>query len=159
MTEQAAKEQAQKGQFGVQRIFVKDVSFESPNTPEVFRSQWNPKINMDLNTASKKLGDDIYEVVLTLTVKAENDEKTAFLVEVQQAGIFKIGGLEGPALHQAVGAFCPNLLFPYAREAIDSLVIKGSFPALMLAPVNFDAIYAQSLQQQAQQEKETAETH
>jgi len=159
MTEQAAKEQAQKGQFGVQRIFVKDVSFESPNTPDVFRSQWNPKINMDLNTASKKLGDDIYEVVLTLTVKAENDEKTAFLVEVQQAGIFKIGGLEGPALHQAVGAFCPNLLFPYAREAIDSLVIKGSFPALMLAPVNFDAIYAQSLQQQAQQEKETAETH
>ena len=159
MTEQAAKEQAQKGQFGVQRIFVKDVSFESPNTPDVFRSHWNPKINMDLNTASKKLGDDINEVVLTLTVKAENDEKTAFLVEVQQAGIFKIGGLEGPALHQAVGAFCPNLLFPYAREAIDSLVIKGSFPALMLALVNFDAIYAQSLQQQAQQEKETAETH
>lgn len=156
--EQATQEQ-QKGQFGVQRIFVKDVSFESPNAPEVFRSQWKPQINMDLNTASKKLGDDIYEVVLTLTVKAENDGKTAFLVEVQQAGIFKIGGLEGPALHQAVGAFCPNLLFPYAREAIDAMVVKGSFPALMLSPVNFDAIYAQSLQQQAQKEAETAETH
>lgn len=159
MTEQAAQDQGQKGQFGVQRIFVKDISFESPNAPEVFRSQWQPKINMDLNTASKKLGEDIYEVVLTLTVKAENDGKTAFLVEVQQAGIFKIGGLEGPALHQAVGAYCPNLLFPYAREAIDSLVTKGSFPALMLAPVNFDAIYAQSLQQQAAKEAETAETH
>lgn len=159
MAEQATQEQGQKGQFGVQRIYMKDISFESPNNPEIFRSQWKPQINMDLNTASKKLGDDLYEVVLTLTVKAENDGNTAFLVEVQQAGIFKIGGLEGPALHQAVGAFCPNLLFPYAREAIDSLVIKGSFPALMLAPVNFDAIYAQSLQQQAQQEAQAAETH
>ena len=112
MTEQAAQDQGQKGQFGVQRIFVKDISFESPNAPEVFRSQWKPQINMDLNTASKKLGEDIYEVVLTLTVKAENDGKTAFLVEVQQAGIFKIGGLEGPALHQTVGAYCPNLIVP-----------------------------------------------
>ena len=158
MTEQAAQE-PQKGQFGVQRIFIKDSSFESPNAPEVFRQKWQPQINLDLNTASKKLGDDVFEVVLTLTVKAENEGKTAFLAEVQQGGIFKIGGLEDAALRQTVGAFCPNLLFPYAREVIDSLVTKGSFPALMLSPVNFDAIYAQSLQQQAQKEAEAAETH
>ena len=150
MTEQAVE--AKKGQFGIQRVFVKDISFESPNAPEVFRQQWQPQINMDLNTRSNKIADDVYEVILTLTVTAKNEEKTAFLAEVQQGGIFKIEGLEGAALHQAIGAFCPNILFPYAREAIDSLVLKGSFPALMLAPVNFDAIYAQSLQQmQAQQ--------
>ncbi len=146
MTEQAATEE-KKGQFAIQRIFLKDVSFEAPNVPDVFRQQWKPQINMDLNTSSKKLADDVYEVILTLTVTAKNEDKTAFLAEVHQGGIFKIEGLEGAALHQTVGAFCPNLLFPYAREAIDSLVVKASFPALMLAPVNFDAIYAQSLQQ------------
>lgn len=158
MTEQAANNEAQKGQFGVQRIFVKDVSFESPNAPDIFRSQWKPQINLDLNTKSEKLGDDLYEVVLTLTVTAKNDEKTAFLAEVHQGGIFKIEGLEGAALHQTIGAFCPNLLFPYAREAIDNLVTKGSFPALMLSPVNFDAIYAQSVQRAQQQAQPQGES-
>lgn len=159
MTEQAANNEAKQGQFGVQRIFVKDASFESPNAPDIFRSQWKPQINMDLNTKSEKLGDDVYEVVLTITVTAKNDDKTAFLVEVQQGGIFKIEGLEGAALHQTIGAFCPNLLFPYAREAIDNMVTKGSFPALMLAPVNFDAIYAQSLQRQQQEQAQGESTH
>ncbi len=164
MTEQAAAAtDAKKGQFAIQRIFTKDVSFESPNTPEVFRQAWKPQINMDLNTASKKLEGDVYEVLLTLTITAKNEDNTAFLAEIQQGGIFKIEGLEGAALHQTLGAFCPNLLFPYAREAIDALVIKGSFPALMLAPVNFDAIYAQSMQQaqaKAEAEKKEAEqTH
>ncbi|WP_396588302.1 protein-export chaperone SecB [Bermanella sp. R86510] len=158
MTEQAANNEAQKGQFGVQRIFVKDVSFESPNAPDIFRSQWKPQINLDLNTKSEKLGDDLYEVVLTLTVTAKNDEKTAFLAEVHQGGIFKIEGLEGAALSQTIGAFCPNLLFPYAREAIDNLVTKGSFPALMLSPVNFDAIYAQSVQRAQQQAQPQGES-
>jgi preprotein translocase subunit SecB len=161
MTEQAAApaQEAKSGNFGIQRIFLKDTSFESPNAPQIFQGQWKPQINMDLNTKSNKLADDVYEVVLTLTVTAKNDDQTAFLAEVHQAGIFKIDGLEGPALHQAVGAFCPNLLFPYAREAIDSLVLKGSFPALMLAPVNFDAIYAQSVQQaQAQAAAKQAES-
>lgn len=157
------KAQATQGQFAVQRVFIKDVSFESPNTPEVFRQAWKPQINMDLNTRSNKLADDVYEVILTLTVTAKNEDKTAFLAEIQQGGIFKIEGLEGQALHHAVGAYCPNLLFPYAREAIDNLVVKGSFPALMLAPVNFDALYQQSLQQQAtaqaQKESEGEATH
>lgn len=160
MTEQAAQTEQQKGQFAIQRVYIKDVSFESPNAPEVFRGQWKPQINMDLNTRSNKLADDVYEVVLTLTVTAKNEDKTAFLAEVQQAGIFKIEGLEGGALHQTIGAYCPNLLFPYAREAIDSLVVKGSFPALMLAPVNFEAIYAQSVQQaKAQAEQQAEATH
>ncbi len=159
--EQAAvNEQQQKGQFGVQRIYLKDSSFEAPNVPDIFREQWKPQINLDLNTRSQKLkteGDEgLYEVVLALTVTAKLGEKTAFLAEVQQAGIFKIDGLEGQALHQTLGAFCPNLLFPYARQAVDNMVIGGSFPALMLAPVNFDAIYAQSVQQQAKQRAEQA---
>jgi preprotein translocase subunit SecB len=159
MTEQAAAPEAKSGNFGIQRIFLKDTSFESPNAPQIFQGQWKPQINMDLNTKSNKLADDVYEVVLTITVTAKNEDQTAFLAEVHQAGIFKIEGLEGAALHQAVGAFCPNLLFPYAREAIDSLVLKGSFPALMLAPVNFDAIYAQSIQQaQAQAAAKQSET-
>jgi preprotein translocase subunit SecB len=163
MAEQAAAPEAKSGNFGIQRIYLKDTSFESPNAPEIFRGQWKPQINLDLNTKSNKLADDTYEVVLTLTVTAKNDEQTAFLAEVHQAGIFKIEGLEGPALHQAVGAYCPNILFPYAREAIDCLVLKGSFPALMLAPVNFDAIYAQTIQQQqaqaAAKQAETEATH
>lgn len=160
MTEQAATEQ-KTGNFGIQRVYLKDTSFESPNAPEIFRSAWKPQINMDLNTKSQKLADDVYEVVLTITITAKNDDKTAFLAEVHQAGIFKISGLEGPALNQTVGAFCPNLLFPYAREAVDSLVTKGSFPALMLAPVNFDAIYAQGMaNQKAQAEaQQTEQTH
>jgi preprotein translocase subunit SecB len=158
MAEQAAAPEAKSGNFGIQRIYLKDTSFESPNAPEVFRGQWKPQINLDLNTKSNKLADDTYEVVLTLTVTAKNEEQTAFLAEVHQAGIFKIEGLEGAALHQAIGAYCPNLLFPYAREAMDSLVLKGSFPALMLAPVNFDAIYAQTIQQQAQAAAKQAET-
>jgi preprotein translocase subunit SecB len=163
MTEQAAAPETKSGNFGIQRIYLKDTSFESPNAPEVFRGQWKPQINLDLNTKSNKLADDTYEVVLTLTVTAKNEDQVAFLAEVHQAGIFKIEGLEGPALHQAVGAFSPNILFPYAREAIDSLVLKGSFPALMLAPVNFDAIYAQSVKQAqenaAAKPAETEATH
>lgn len=158
MTDQAAAQQEKKGQFAIQRIFTKDVSFESPNSPEVFRGQWKPQVNMDLNTRSNKLDENIYEVVLTITVTAKNEDKTAFLAEVQQGGIFQIDGLEGPALHQTLGAFCPNLLFPYAREAVDGLVTKGSFPALMLAPVNFEAIYAQSLQKK-QEETQAEATH
>ncbi|GAA6134667.1 protein-export chaperone SecB [Oceaniserpentilla sp. 4NH20-0058] len=158
MTDQAAAQQEKKGQFAIQRIFTKDVSFESPNSPEIFRGQWKPQVNMDLNTRSNKLDENIYEVVLTITVTAKNEDKTAFLAEVQQGGIFQIDGLEGPALHQTLGAFCPNLLFPYAREAVDGLVTKGSFPALMLAPVNFEAIYAQNLQKK-QEEAQAEATH
>ena len=130
--------------FILQRIYLKDASFESPRSPDSFLKQWKPKVNMEMNTRNSTLSDDNYEVVLslTITVKDEADE-TVYLVEVQQAGIFLIQGMEGEALQVALGSYCPNVLFPYARETIDGIVTKGSFPPLMLAPVNFDAIYQQ----------------
>ncbi len=140
-------------QFGIQRIFTKDVSFESPNSPEIFRKEWKPQIKLDLNTKTKALDTEAFEVVLTLTVSAKIEDQTAFLCEVQQAGIFTISGFPDENKDQMLGAYCPNILFPYAREAIDSAVLKGSFPALMLAPVNFDALYLQN--KQAAQSTET----
>ncbi len=144
MSEQPSDNQAQ---FALQRIYVKDVSFESPKAPEVFRTQWQPKVNLEINSSNKKLEEDLYEVVLQITITAKDEsEEVVYLTEVQQAGIFLVKGLEAEPLAQTLGAFCPGVLFPYAREAIDGLVTKGSFPPLMLAPVNFDAIYAQSRQ-------------
>lgn len=147
MTEQAngAAAQNDQPQFSLQRIYVRDLSFEAPKTPEIFRQEWKPGISVDLNTRQKDLGNDFHEVVLTLSVTVKNGDDTAFIAEVQQAGIFLIKGLDADSMSHTLGAFCPNLLFPYAREALDSLVVRGSFPALMLAPVNFDALYAQEL--------------
>ncbi|MAM87591.1 protein-export chaperone SecB [Allohahella sp. A8] len=131
--------------FALQRIYLKDLSFESPSSPGVFGQDWKPAVNLDLNTENKQLNDSQWEVVLTLTVTAKVGDNTAFLVEIQQGGVFMIEGLEPQQLAQTLGAFCPNILFPYARETIDSLVVKGSFPALMLQPVNFDAIFADAV--------------
>jgi preprotein translocase subunit SecB len=158
MTTMADNQQADQPQFSIQRVFLKDASYEAPNAPEIFRSQWQPQVNLDLNTRSKKLEDDFYEVILSLTITATNEDKTAFLVEIQQGGIFKVNGMDETTLSHTLGAFCPNILFPYAREAVDNLVLKGSFPPLMLAPVNFEALYQQSLQQQVQENEATA-TH
>ena len=145
-------EQAGDAQFALQRIYVKDASFESPKAPEAFRQQWKPQVNLELNSRHVDLGEDNHEVILSLTVTSKNeDEEVIYLVEVQQAGVFLLKGLNDEVLNQTLGSFCPNVLFPYARETIDSLVIKGSFPALMLAPVNFDAIYEQAKAQSEQQ--------
>lgn len=147
--EQAAgtEEQVQQ-QFAMQRIYNKDLSFESPSTPEVFKKQWQPQVNVDLNTKSDKIDDQgNFEVVLTITITAKVEEQTAFLVEVQQAGIFFITGFEGEDLRRILGTAAPNILFPYARECIDTVCVKGGFPAIMLAPVNFDALYQQALAQ------------
>ena len=134
-------------QFALQRIYIKDVSFETPQGHEVFRQTWKPRVNLELNTRHTRIDDQNFEVVLTLSVTAALEEKTAFLAEVQQAGIFFMTGIPEAQQRQVLGTVCPNVLFPYAREAIDNLVVRGSFPALMLAPVNFDALYAQALQQ------------
>jgi len=140
-----ANEDAEAPQFSLQRIYVRDLSFEAPKSPAIFRQEWTPSVSLDLNTRQKPLEGDFYEVVLTLSVTVTNSDEVAFIVEVQQAGIFLIKGLDAAAMSHTLGAFCPNILFPYARETIDSLVVRGSFPALMLAPVNFDALYAQEL--------------
>ena len=143
--------QAPGAQFALQRIYLKDSSFESPRSPEVFQGKWEPKIHFDIKTRSSKVQDDSYEVILVLTAEAKLDDQSAFLVEVHQAGIFSCKDFDEAQLEQVLSTVCPNILFPYAREAIDSLVIKGSFPALMLAPINFDALYAQQKQAQADQ--------
>ena len=146
-----ADEQVQQ-QFAMQRIYTKDMSFESPATPDVFKKQWQPAVNVDLNTKSDKIDDTgNFEVVLSITITAKVDDEIAFLVEVQQAGIFLITGIEGEDLRRVLGTAAPNILFPYARESIDSLCVKGGFPPVMLAPVNFDALYQQALAQSAAQ--------
>lgn len=152
MAEAANNQQAQQN-FAIQRIFLKDVSFEAPNSPEIFQQDWNPDVNLDLDTQSRELGQGIYEVILRLTVTVKNQEKTGFLCEVQQGGIFSVDGMEAPQLAHCLGAFCPNILFPYARETISSLVVKGTFPQLNLAPVNFDALFMNYLQSQVNENK------
>jgi preprotein translocase subunit SecB len=142
-TEQEAAQQA----FNVQRIYLKDMSFEAPMGVEIFQKQWQPKVNQELNTKVNKIDDSNYEAILTLTITVKVGEDTAFLVEVQQAGLFLVTGLENNALAQVLNTTCPNILFPYAREAIDNIVTKGSFPALMLPPINFDALFVQAVNQ------------
>ncbi len=136
--------------FGVQRIYLKDASLEAPDSPESFRRAYNPQVNFSINSRSKKVEGSTYEVVLRLTADVKQDDKTVFLVEVQQAGIFEISGLEGDRLEQVLTITCPTVLFPYGREAVDSLVTKASFPALMLAPINFEAVYLQAKKKQAE---------
>lgn len=141
---------AAEQQFALQRIYIKDSSFESPLGAKVFTKQWRPQVNVDLNTGSSRVEGDNYEVVLTVTITAKLDDETAFLVEVQQAGLFLAKGLDGENLRRLLAIMCPTILFPYARETIDSLVLKGAFPPLMLQPVNFEALYVQALQQAQQ---------
>lgn len=151
MSEQATGQQAQ-GQFALQRIYVKDLSFEAPNAPKVFLAPWQPEVNVELSTSASRLEDGKnFEVVLSLTVTVKNDNATAFLVEVKQAGIFLIDGVPDTQISQLLGAYCPNLLFPYARETVSDVVTRGSFPQLLLAPVNFDAVFAEAQRKRAEQ--------
>ena len=145
-------DQQPQGQFGLQRIYVKDLSFEAPNAPKVFLGAWQPEVNVELSTQASRLEDGKnYEVVLGLTVTVKNDNAVAFLVEVKQAGIFLIEGVPENQMGALLGAYCPNMLFPYARETVSDVVSRGSFPQLLLAPVNFDAVVAESQRQRQAQ--------
>lgn len=144
-------EQQAQGQFALQRIYVKDLSFEAPHAPNTFLAAWQPEVNIELSTQAARLADgQNYEVVLQLTVTVKNDNATAFLVEVKQAGIFLIEGVPEAQLQQLLGAYCPNVLFPYARETVSDVVARGSFPQLLLAPVNFDAVFAEAQRKRAE---------
>ena len=142
--------------FGIEKLYVKDLSLEVPNAPEIFLEREAPQINIQLNTSGRGVGENVYEVVLTITVTAKAGEKTVFLVEVGQAGIFRIQNVPEDQMEPLIAVACPNILFPYAREAVSNLVSKGSFPQLNLAPVNFDALFAQHMAQ-AQAQQATAE--
>lgn len=159
-TIQEQNAQANDTQFMIQRVYVKDLSFEAPHTPAVFQQQWEPELTLDLNTSHTQLENGVYEVVLSITATAKNANTTAFLIEIKQAGIFSIQNAAENQLDHLLNSFCPNLLFPYAREAISSQVTRASFPPLVLAPINFDAIYMQQQEgKQTQANEEHAELH
>ena len=149
--------QTPEQQFHIQKIYTKDLSFESPNAPEIFTtSDFKPDVNVQINSGHKKLADDTFEVVLSLTVTAKQQDKTAYLVEVHQAGVFTISGFEDDQVAGMLGAYCPETLFPFAREAISDLVVRGGYMQLMLQPINFNALYQQHLEQQQAASPEVA---
>ena len=135
-------------QFTIQRIYLKDASFESPRSPQIFAGgEMQPQVNVQLNTGNQLVAEGVYEVVLSVTLTAKIEESTAFLVEVKQAGLFNMVGFTEESLGGMLGAYCPEMLFPYAREAISELITKGGFPQLLITPVNFNALYAEQMQQ------------
>src|SRR5580698_9082486 len=149
-TETAGADTALPGEasLALQSVYLKDCSYESPNGPRM-EGNWNPQINLDLQTAANVLGPDMREVVLTVTVSAKLGEVTIFLVEVKQAGLFVVRNIAENDLKRAVSTVCPGVLFPYARAAISHLVSQGGFPQFLLPPVNFEALYAAQTQSPA----------
>ena len=147
-------------EFQIQRIYIKDVSFEAPNLPTIFHQEWKPQLGFELDTETVQVDEDLYEVALHMTVSTTlvDSGDTAFICEVKQAGVFTIKGLEGIQLQHALASQCPTILFPYARELISNLVNRCTFPALNLSPVNFDALFVDYLERQAaaEQSDETA---
>jgi len=130
--------------FNIEKIYVKDISFEAPNIPEIFKEEWKPAITLNMDIASNKLSTDIYEISLKLTITNKINEKVAFLIEISQAGIFTIKGFPEEQLKAISGIMCPQILFPYARENVANLTSRGGFPPLHLAPINFESLYQQN---------------
>lgn len=152
----ATTEGQPQAQFQLQKLYVKDVSFELPNAPEIFQQEGQIEIKLNLSQKVEDLAEGVHEVALTVTVTATAEEKTAYLAEVQQAGIFAITGLPEQGRHAALNTLCPHTLFPYARRLITDLVAEGGFPPLVLQPINFDQIYAQRMKE-AQEQAQAAE--
>ncbi len=157
MSEQEQQTQNER-KFDFQRIYTKDLSFETPNSPEIFTMEWKPESNLTLNSSVNNLDGNHFEVTITVTVTTKVEDKVAYLVEVKQAGIFTLQGFPKEEMGPMLGAFCPNILFPYAREVVSDLVNKGGFPQLLLAPVNFEHLYAQHMQQQQAKQEASQET-
>lgn len=155
MTEQANSQQAQP-QFQLQRIYLKDLSYEAPKTPQLFREQWKPDVNLEINNNANVVEGNIWEVVLKVTVTVKNDDATAFIVEVSQAGLFLLQGIDGLQKEAILKGVCPNILFPYVRETVTDVVSRGTFPQFLLQPINFEAAFAENLRQQ-QQKAQAAE--
>jgi preprotein translocase subunit SecB len=144
-TEQdAANEQVQ---FSIQRVYLKDLSFETPQGASAFQKQWKPKVSQDLNTKTTQIDEGIFEVALRVTITMADGEDTVYIVEAEQAGLFTIKGFSEEQMPQVLNTTCPGILFPYLRETLDNVVTKGSFPALMLPPINFDVLFANAVKQ------------
>lgn len=146
----APAEQAAGATFVVDKLYLKDVSFEAPNAPMIFNEQGQPDLQMNLHQRVQRVGEDAYEVVLGITLTCTVNGKTAYLAEVQQAGVFGISGFAEQGLDAMLGTQCPNVLYPYARQAIGDLIVGGGFPPFYLQPINFDAVYAEGLRQRAE---------
>jgi len=140
-------EQNEQPVFGIEKLYVRDLSLEVPNAPEVFLEQEAPQVTVQLNSTGRGVGDGVFEVVLTVTVTAAVAEKTVFLVEVAQAGVFRIQNVPEDQLEPLIAIACPNVLFPYARETVSDAVTRAGFQAILLQPVNFEAMYVQRLQE------------
>ncbi|MFN3883203.1 MAG: protein-export chaperone SecB [Rhodocyclaceae bacterium] len=143
--------------FSIEKIYVKDLSVEVPNAPHCFLEREQAQVSLQMQTSGEAVGDGVFDVVLTLTVTAKIGEKTQFLVEAAQAGIFQIRNVPEEELEPIIAVACPNILFPYARETISDAITRAGFPPVLLAPVNFEAIYRQRLEQQ--QARETRGPH
>ncbi|MGI9228715.1 MAG: protein-export chaperone SecB [Gammaproteobacteria bacterium] len=148
-----------QGKFAIQKIYVKDVSLEAPATPHIFQEKWNPSVNMDLSNSVDKLSETLYEVTLSVTVTASAEEKTIYLIEVKQAGIFFITDFSSEVITRMSATICPDILFPFARETVSDMVARAGFPQLLLAPVNFEVLYQQHQRQLAEQKAQPVQKH
>lgn len=144
--------------FAIRLLYLKDSSFESPNAPAVFQNNVTPKFDINVNSGVTPIDANTHEVVLTVSITAKDEDKTIFLCEVQQAGLFESKGFTPPQIHQILGTFAPAQLFPYAREAVNSLINKGGFQSVVLQPINFDALYAQHMQRIAAEQAAAAQS-
>ena len=150
MTNNQATPHSQLPEFTIQRVYVKDLSLECPQSPQAFQEEWQPELNLQFAMNTNSVAENIYELILQITVTATSREKTLFLVEIKQAGLFTLKGFTEEQNQQVLSITCPTILFPYAREAVSDLVGRAGFPPLYLAPVNFEALYAQQMQEQAE---------
>lgn len=139
--------------FTVEKIYVKDVSFEVPGGPAIFNEQAQPQLQMNLNQSVQRLNENAFEVVLGITLTCSANEKTLYVAEVKQAGVFGLVGFDAQTLDAMLGTHCPNVLYPYTRQLISDLIQAGGFPPFYLQPINFDALYAEGLRQRAQQQQ------
>lgn len=150
MADQAVNNASNEPVFNIQRIYLKDASMEQPNSPQLFLESGNPEVDINLGIEQTQLGEGVFEVALTGTVTAKIKDKTLFLVECKQAGIFEVSGFPADQVGPILGVNCPQMLFPYLRAQISDLVVRGGFPPVVLNEINFPAIYAAQLEQQAQ---------
>jgi preprotein translocase subunit SecB len=150
VAKEAATDQGVQPGFGIEKLYVKDASIEVPNAPQIFTERTAPQVNVEIGNSAQRLDEGVFEVSIKVTVTAKIGEKTAFLVEVSQAGIFAIRNVPEDNLEIIVGVTCPNILFPYAREAVSDMVTRAGFAPVLLNPINFEALYMQQKQQQAE---------
>ncbi|HEX4855095.1 protein-export chaperone SecB [Arenimonas sp.] len=142
---------ADQAQFTIQKIYVKDVSFEVPNSPHVFNEQGQPNLELNLNQKVARIAEGLFEVALGITLTCKIEDKTIYLAEVEQAGLFGLVGFDERTLDMMLGTYCPNVLFPYVRQTISDLVVQGGFPPFYLQPINFEGLYAEGLRRRAEQ--------